>query len=352
MISRTQAGVAIAALVACTQISSAQLIRPNSATATSEFSSNYVITNTINGSGLPANFGLEDAHADYSTGNHWTTRSGQTIGQSATFTFTTPQTLGGFYIWNHRSNAIAANRFYEVTRFDLVLFDGANGAGSTLATFADLTALPNLATAQTIPFTVTGNVRSVRFIVRATENNNASPFTGLAEVAFGACIAPSVRAQPIDANVCSSGTASFAVDAPASGPASYLWQIESMSGWVDLNDGPVVIDGEPACATASGTREPSLVLAIGCTSGADAERLSGRNVRCVISNSCGSVTSDPAKLRICAADFNCDALIDFFDYLDFSQAFGNESPSSDVNQDGVVDFFDYLDFVSAFDAGC
>jgi hypothetical protein len=53
----------------------------------------------------------------------------------------------------------------------------------------------------------------------------------------------------------------------------------------------------------------------------------------------------------CAADFNGDQQVDFFDYLDFASAFDAEDPSADFNGDNQVDFFDYLDFVAAFD-GC
>ncbi|MDX2148679.1 MAG: alkaline phosphatase family protein [Planctomycetota bacterium] len=54
----------------------------------------------------------------------------------------------------------------------------------------------------------------------------------------------------------------------------------------------------------------------------------------------------------CRADFNQDDQADFFDYLDFVQAFAAEDPAADFNADGQVDFFDYLDFASAFDVGC
>ena len=57
-------------------------------------------------------------------------------------------------------------------------------------------------------------------------------------------------------------------------------------------------------------------------------------------------------LSVCAADFNCDSTVDFFDYLDFVSAFTDSSASADFNGDGVIDFFDYLDFVQAFTAGC
>lgn len=112
------------------QFAAAQLIRPNSATATSTFSASYVITNAINGSGMPANFTAADAHATYATNNHWTTASGHTVGESATFSFTA-QTIGAFHLWAHRSNGIASNPYYVATQFDLVFRDS---AGTVLST--------------------------------------------------------------------------------------------------------------------------------------------------------------------------------------------------------------------------
>lgn len=54
----------------------------------------------------------------------------------------------------------------------------------------------------------------------------------------------------------------------------------------------------------------------------------------------------------CLADFNGDAAVDFFDYLDFVAVFADSAPEADFNGDSVVDFFDYLDFVAAFAEGC
>lgn len=54
----------------------------------------------------------------------------------------------------------------------------------------------------------------------------------------------------------------------------------------------------------------------------------------------------------CPSDFNHDAVVDFFDYLDFVAAFAGNQPGADFNGDTVTDFFDYLDFVSAFASGC
>lgn len=54
----------------------------------------------------------------------------------------------------------------------------------------------------------------------------------------------------------------------------------------------------------------------------------------------------------CAADFNADGFLDFFDYGDFVTAFETGVGNPDFNRDGFVDFFDYADFVTAFEIGC
>ncbi len=60
--------------------------------------------------------------------------------------------------------------------------------------------------------------------------------------------------------------------------------------------------------------------------------------------------------RGCAADFNGDGFLDFFDFDDFVSCFeGLGCPpgkDADFNGDGFADFFDYDDFVAAFEAGC
>ncbi|MDX2149067.1 MAG: GC-type dockerin domain-anchored protein [Planctomycetota bacterium] len=58
------------------------------------------------------------------------------------------------------------------------------------------------------------------------------------------------------------------------------------------------------------------------------------------------------SLSGCPADFNADGQVDFFDYLDFSNAYAADEPSADFNSDGQVDFFDYLDFAGAFGSPC
>ncbi|MCA9288515.1 MAG: hypothetical protein KDA05_08015 [Phycisphaerales bacterium] len=174
---------AIIGLGAIGTAANAQLFVPNSATATSEFDSRFDIGNTFDGSGLPAPYTTADPHATYSSHNHWTTRAFETIGESATFAFDPPRAIGTFHMWNHRSNGIASNPHYDVIEFDMVLRDGGN---AVLLERTCQTAYEDIEIAQTYRFAPVANVASVQFIVRATANNNFSPYTGLAEVAFEA----------------------------------------------------------------------------------------------------------------------------------------------------------------------
>lgn len=163
---------------------SVQLFQPDGATATSEFSIYYDIGNAIDGSGLPPDFGPSDAHADYVADNHWTTAANQVPGAAASFFFDTPQTIGAFYLWNHRSNVIASNPHYEVTRFDLELFDAAS---NSLRLLDNLTAVGESATAQEFVFSPTGNVSRVVFTIESNQGfeQGADPnYTGVGEVAF------------------------------------------------------------------------------------------------------------------------------------------------------------------------
>ena len=168
----------------------AALVQPDSALASSEFTAGFDGTamNTIDGSGLPVSFTTSDAHGPYVTGTHWTTTLEEPpTDQSITWGFSTPQTLSHIYIWNHLSTSSpASNTGYEVTLFDLTLFDAGN---APILVLNDVAMQPNTAFAQTFSFggTVTG-VSSVLFEIEAVE---FSPdFTGLAEIAFETSVVP------------------------------------------------------------------------------------------------------------------------------------------------------------------
>jgi hypothetical protein len=170
---------------------SAQLIRPTSAAAGSEFSNLYDIGNAIDGSGLPPTFDLSSLHATYTTNNHWTTAGGAISAGTAfaTFFFDQPQSLGQFHLWNHRSNNIANNSFYAVTQFDLIFRDASSTTILELNNIAAIGGL-GIGAVQTFTFDEVNGVRSVLFRIDrdSSPSGTSGPFTGVAEVAFGAPI--------------------------------------------------------------------------------------------------------------------------------------------------------------------
>ncbi len=173
--------VTLAGLVAAP--ASAQLFQPDSAVASSEFSGGYVIENTINGSGLVGGLSLDATHANYTSGNHWTTRrDAQNV--NAVFSFNEPQTIARMVLWNHRSNNIADDPGYAMRLFDMTLLDEND---AVLASFPGLMAERNEPAAQLFDFAAVSGVRSVRIDII---ENYGSRLNGFAEIAFSAVPAP------------------------------------------------------------------------------------------------------------------------------------------------------------------
>ena len=54
----------------------------------------------------------------------------------------------------------------------------------------------------------------------------------------------------------------------------------------------------------------------------------------------------------CAADFNQDGVLDFFDVSAFISAFNAQDPGADLTGDGSFDFFDVSSFIGLYGAGC
>lgn len=182
-------GLTIATSLILASHAHAAVFSADSATATSEFSASYDAGNTIDGSGLSSAGNPGATHADYVANNHWTTANGDTVGESITWAFSAHAgvDLGGLYIWNHRSTpsgsgGVGANDSYEPVLFDLLVSDT---GGTALAQFTNqvIGADTNTSQSYSLSSILTG-VGSVTFTVKATQNGNISPYTGLAEVLF------------------------------------------------------------------------------------------------------------------------------------------------------------------------
>jgi len=74
--------------------------------------------------------------------------------------------------------------------------------------------------------------------------------------------------------------------------------------------------------------------------------------KCVAVNACSSVESNPAIVKFCRADMDCDTFLSFEDFDAFVNEFSIGTALSDFNDDGFITFEDFDEFVSAFEAGC
>ncbi len=161
--------------------------------------------------------------------------------------------------------------------------------------------------------------------------------------------------QPVSQTLCTRLPVSFNIS--TSSPAAAQWEMYDpyVQSWLAIGDG---VNHHSALGEfdATGANDVSITM-IGFTDDdpAHTHKTGYMLVRCHLTGSCGETWSNEAMLEVvecCIADFNRDGVLDFFDYLDFVDAFSAGDWSSDFNEDGVVDFFDYLDFVDAFSHGC
>jgi hypothetical protein len=172
---------------------------------------------------------------------------------------------------------------------------------------------------------------------------------------FSATSAPTVTVQPASATTCPSGEATFSVTAAGSDPFTYQWQHEYPIGaWFDIDEGMNV-----NMATATGIATPTLHLA-------DLGPIAPGAYRCIVTNSCGSVTSNEATLTVCVADTDngsgtgvCDGGVGIEDLLFYLGVYDAGTSRADVDDgtgtghpDGGVGIEDLLYYLQRFDAGC
>src|SRR5258706_13749685 len=94
------------------------------------------------------------------------------------------------------------------------------------------------------------------------------------------CLPPIISTQPTGGNVCIGGTATFAVIAVGLN-LNYQWQVDNGSGYTNCSNG--------------GTYSGALTSILRVTA---AVSQNGYNYRCLVSNTCGSITTKSCLLTI------------------------------------------------------
>ena len=153
--------------------------------------------------------------------------------------------------------------------------------------------------------------------------------------------------QPSSVSICSSGTAPFSVAVSGTFPVTNQWQWQPAgpsTAWAALSNGINKNTLGTPTFNVAGATTPSMNIT--SLSGL------GGNFRCIVTNACGSVTSNEATLTICAADFNCNGFVNGDDFDSYIAAFVSGDLSSDFNRDGFVNGDDFDAFVPVFELGC
>jgi hypothetical protein len=169
---------------------------------------------------------------------------------------------------------------------------------------------------------------------------------------------PTFVSQSASETICPVGIAPFSVTASGTGPFTYQWQLGDPAGtWTNLFDGPNLLDGDRQIIV-SGAMTSQVTCAV---SGWGSSGTAGANFRCIVSNACGSATSDIATLTVREGGYaNCDAstgspALTAADFSCFLSKFRAGDPYA--NCDGstgspTLTAADFVCFLSAFRAGC
>ncbi|MDX2146718.1 MAG: immunoglobulin domain-containing protein [Planctomycetota bacterium] len=229
--------------------------------------------------------------------------------------------------WNYQWRRRNSNGTYTN------LVDGPTGAGSSISG------------ARSATLRISGSTQADAGLYSVVVSNCGGTVTSL-DIPYVTTVGPAIiDTHPQSTLACAQGLSQFTLTPRGSnGPFAFRWEWLAPTPeatWQTVADGYTDAFGNVSGATTGTLSIVGLPRA-----------LSGALFRCVLSNACSSVTTNVAEARVCAADFNCDDVTDFFDYLDFIALFGLEDILADYNADGVVDFFDYLDFSFELEQGC
>jgi hypothetical protein len=149
--------------------------------------------------------------------------------------------------------------------------------------------------------------------------------------------------------VCPGGAATFAVTAAGDEPFTYQWQLQTVPGvWRTLGSDLFPLPcGGGAFAYAIPINSPIVTIGIHPCPGA-----THYQIRAVVSNTCGTVTSNEVTYTVCPADFNCSGAVNSQDFFEFLAAFFALNPRADFNHSEAIDSQDFFDFLAAFFTDC
>jgi hypothetical protein len=176
---------------------------------------------------------------------------------------------------------------------------------------------------------------------------------GISGEAHAQCVPVALQRQPSSHETCPTGSAMFAVLATGTSPFFYQWQLQTAPEvWQGMGNDPFPLPcGGGAFAYASPIDSPAVTIGIRPCPGTPGvpQRF---QIRCVVSNDCGTITSNEATYTICPADINCDGQLNVGDLLSFLSFYAAADAHADFDASGQIDVADFLAFLSAYATGC
>jgi hypothetical protein len=160
-----------------------------------------------------------------------------------------------------------------------------------------------------------------------------------------------ITSQPTGSTICDSIAASVSVAAASNATMTYQWQVQTTPGtWVNVYVTNLPGGGQVSVASPlSATTQVSITRTPG---------VSQYQFRCLVSNSCSTLASNPVTIKLCLADQDCNLFVDDSDFVEFAGAYDTflcDDPSmppgchADLNGDGYVDDADFVQFATAYD---
>jgi hypothetical protein len=164
---------------------------------------------------------------------------------------------------------------------------------------------------------------------------------------------PRVVRHPMTTSACLTGSASFRIVAAGPGQLGYRWQVDVGEGtWMDIPQGGLTLPCGGSVFADDPTRRDVLLTVVPC-SGRDAYP-----VRCVVSTSYGTVTSDAATYMVCYPNCDCSTAtpkLNVADFTCFLQSYANAETYA--NCDGsttepTLNVADFTCFLQKYALGC
>jgi hypothetical protein len=162
--------------------------------------------------------------------------------------------------------------------------------------------------------------------------------------------APTIYAQPTSSTICAAGSAELDVDI-GNQPLAAQWQYESPpnSGqYLDVSDYWTTDPATGLTFYSLGAASTGMsVQYISLGSHPPAIRFIN-----ALSDGCGSLTTTPATITICAADFDCDGTVAVADVFAFINAWFAGDPSADIDGVNGLQVADIFAFLNTWFGGC